>query len=130
MPFRALLSRHFQALSVLVAVVAAAPVQPTSLWATEFASLEAAASQAVQDTSAYARRQGWFPRDKALHFGVSAAASGGVYVWGRALGLGRWPSVVTSSVLVGAAGVLREVLDPQDQVNHVSRRFLSRRDLV
>ena len=89
-------------------------------------SLEAATSDTL---SAYDRRQAWFSRDKAYHFTISAVGAGGVYGLGREVGLNRWQSAALSAVLVGTVGVLREVVLVSDD-NYLSRRFLSRRDLV
>lgn len=87
-------------------------------------------SAAVDDSSAYAQRRGWFSRDKGLHFGISAVGAGGIYALSRQLGMGRWTSAAASALVVGTVGVLREVLDVDDQENYLSKRFLSRRDLA
>lgn len=87
-------------------------------------------SVAAQDTSEYAQQRGWFTRDKGLHFGISAVGAGGVYALGRELGLGRWASVAASALVMGSIGLAREVVDRDDHVNYVSRRFISGRDLV
>lgn len=86
-------------------------------------------SMAEQDTSAYAQRQSWFSRDKGLHFGISAVGAGGVYGVSRELGLSRWASAAASVFVMGTIGMAREVVDPHDS-NYLTRRFLSRRDLV
>jgi uncharacterized protein YfiM (DUF2279 family) len=59
----------------------------------------------------YGVPQTWTSRDKALHLGVSALAAGAVYAAGRAGGLERRPAAVLSAVVVGTAGLLREVAD-------------------
>lgn len=90
----------------------------------------AAASTLAADTlSRYEMRQAWLSRDKAYHFAISAAGSAGVYALARELGLGRRAAAVTSVLVVGAVGVMREVVGP-DPDNRLTRRFFSRRDLV
>lgn len=85
--------------------------------------------QAADAPSEYQRRQAWFSRDKLLHFGISAVGTGGVYAGGRGLGLSRRQAALASVVVVGAAGVWREV-GTTDGSDPLTRRKLSRRDLV
>lgn len=77
----------------------------------------------------YRNQQEWFSRDKLLHFGISAAGTGGLYAGGRRLGLSRRRAALASTLLVGAAGVWREVgtTDPDDPL---TRGHISRKDLV
>ncbi|HEV2147609.1 MAG TPA: hypothetical protein VGR37_09430 [Longimicrobiaceae bacterium] len=79
--------------------------------------------------SSYERQQAWFSRDKLYHFAISAAGTGALHAAGRKLGLPRGRSAVAAVLVVGAAGVWREVgtADPDDLV---TRQKLSRRDLV
>lgn len=77
----------------------------------------------------YERRQAWFSRDKLYHFGISAAGTGALYAGGLRLGLSRRQAALASTLLVGAAGVWREV-GTTDRADPLTRRKLSRRDLV
>jgi uncharacterized protein YfiM (DUF2279 family) len=72
----------------------------------------------------------WFSRDKIYHFSASGAAAAGVYVATRELGVGRRNAVASAVFLVGAAGVLREILDREDPGNLLTRQQFSRRDMV
>lgn len=71
----------------------------------------------------------WFSRDKFYHFTISAAGSGGVYSLGREMGLGRWQSAAAGIVIMGTAGVLREI-GTTDRTNLLTRTRISRKDLV
>jgi uncharacterized protein YfiM (DUF2279 family) len=77
----------------------------------------------------YRNQQEWFSRDKLLHFGISAAGTGGLYAGGRRLGLSRRQAALASTLVMGAAGVWREVgtTDPADPL---TRGHISRKDLV
>lgn len=85
---------------------------------------------APQAPSPYQTRQSWFSRDKGLHFGVSAVGAAGTYVLSRHLRLNRWQSAATATLFMGTVGLLREVVDPEDRANYLSRRLLSHKDLV
>lgn len=109
------------ALALLLASLALAPGRAAA--STTSATLPA-------DTlTRYERQQSWFSRDKAYHFGISAAGSAGVYALAREMGLGRWPAALASAVVVGGVGVLREVVSPRPG-DRLTRQFFSRRDLV
>src|SRR5688572_20779009 len=73
--------------------------------------------------------QGWFSRDKRLHFGISAVGSAGIYAVGVEAGLPRWQSAVVATGLMGALGMWREI-GTTDRENLVTRQKLSRKDLV
>ena len=90
----------------------------------------AGASAQGDAPSAYQTRQSWFSRDKGLHFGVSAVGAAGTYVLARQLRLSRWQSAASATLFMGTVGVLREVVDPEDRTNYLSRRLLSHKDLV
>ncbi|HEV2733204.1 MAG TPA: hypothetical protein VGV85_00150, partial [Longimicrobiaceae bacterium] len=77
----------------------------------------------------YAHQQGWFSRDKLYHFGISAVGAGGLYAGGRRLGLSRRQAALASTLVMGAAGVWREV-GTTDRADPLTRRKLSRKDLV
>lgn len=87
------------------------------------------AAARTEAVSAYELRQSWYSRDKIYHFGVSAAGSFGLYAGGRRLGLSRGQALAGAGLVMGAAGVWREVgtSDPHDRL---TRGKLSRRDLV
>ncbi|HEX2187937.1 MAG TPA: hypothetical protein VHG51_03515 [Longimicrobiaceae bacterium] len=111
----------------LVPLLAAAPVhaqaaEPAPPWRAS----AGASSGPIPD---YAGSHGWFTRDKLYHFGVSAAGSGALYAAGRRVGLGRREALAAAALVVGAAGVWREVgtSDPDDLL---TRQRASRRDLV
>ena len=89
----------------------------------------AAAAQVPADTSAYERQQSWFSWDKSLHFGISAAGAGLLYAAGREVGLDRWQAAGVSTLLVGAAGVWREV-GTSGRFNPRSGEELSWQDLT
>ena len=89
----------------------------------------AALAQETADSSAYARSQGWFSRDKGLHFGVSAAAAGGLYAAGVEGGIRRPYAAAASAALVGAAGLWREI-GTTEPGNLITREYLSGKDLV
>lgn len=94
--------------------------------------LDAAASGGAAsdpDPTLYELRQGWFSRDKAYHFGISAAGSAGLYTLDRAVGLNRWQSAAIAALAVGTAGVLRETLATSEP-QIFTQGHLSRRDLV
>ena len=86
-------------------------------------------AQAADASTEYERRQAWFSRDKLYHFGISAAGTGALYAGGRSLGLSRRQAALASTLVVGAAGVWREV-GTTDRSDPLTRRKLSRRDLV
>jgi uncharacterized protein YfiM (DUF2279 family) len=77
----------------------------------------------------YALGQTWFSRDKAYHFGISAAGAAGFYWAGRKLGLSRGWAVLGSAALMGGIGVLREIGN-RDRDNLLTRDHISRKDLV
>lgn len=87
------------------------------------------AAAAASDPAPPGDRQGWFTRDKLYHFGVSAAGSGALYAGGRRVGIGRGRALAASALVMGAAGVWREV-GTTDRADLLTRRRLSRRDLV
>jgi uncharacterized protein YfiM (DUF2279 family) len=95
------------ALFWLAACIAGAPRAAAQAHAPSL-GLVAAAGDTL---SPYGTRQTWTSRDKALHLTVSAAAAGAVYAAGRAGGLERRRAAVLSAVVVGTAGLLREVAD-------------------
>lgn len=77
--------------------------------------------------SPYGVRQTWASRDKAMHFAVSGVAAGGLYAAGRAVGMRRRDAAVTSAVLVGAAGVLREL---RDRSSAEPEKYFSEKDML
>ncbi|MEX2584609.1 MAG: hypothetical protein WD766_15175 [Gemmatimonadota bacterium] len=88
------------------------------------------AAQDADDTlTPYELRVGWLSRDKAYHFGLSAAGAGGLYALGREVGLGRWSSAVGAGLVMGTIGVLRELHDADDPHLLTTGKF-SRRDMV
>ncbi len=108
------------------------PVLLALLWLSLAAPLrgQAAAPPApAEGPSEYEREQAWFSRDKLLHFGISAVGTGGLYAGARRLGLSRWQSALASTLVMGAAGVWREV-GTTSRADPLTRRRLSRRDLV
>ena len=90
----------------------------------------AAADPGPDQLTPYQSGHGWFTRDKAYHFAISAVGSAAVYAAARELGLGRWPSVAISAVVTGTAGFLRETLDGDDPESLLTRAHFSRRDMV
>lgn len=77
----------------------------------------------------YRDRPGLFARDKFYHFGVSAVGSGALYAGGRRVGLGRLRALAASALVMGAAGVWREV-GTTDRDDLLTRQKASRGDLV
>lgn len=77
----------------------------------------------------YENGRSWFSRDKAYHFSVSAVGAGGVYAIGRGLGLSRVQSALASAVILGTAGIWREI-GTTDRTDLITRRHISEKDLV
>lgn len=73
--------------------------------------------------------EGWFSRDKRLHFGISAVGSAAIYVAGVEAGLPRWQSATLATGVMGALGVWREI-GTTDRENLITREKVSRQDLV
>lgn len=100
-----------------LALLAAGPTVPT------------ADAQTTDQLTPYQSGHGWFTRDKAYHFTLSAVGSAAAYAAGRELGLGRWPAVALSVVITGTAGFLRETFSSDDP-NLLTRSHFSRRDML
>jgi uncharacterized protein YfiM (DUF2279 family) len=77
----------------------------------------------------YDFRQSWLSRDKAYHLAGSAIGAAGLYALGRELGLGRLPSALGASLVVGTIGVLRETYDADDP-RLLNRNAFSRKDMA
>jgi uncharacterized protein YfiM (DUF2279 family) len=90
----------------------------------------AAAPDTVPGPTAYQLRHSWFSRDKAYHFLVSGAGAAAVYGAGRELGLSRRGAALGATLVVGAAGILREALAVDDETRLLSAELFSRRDMV
>jgi uncharacterized protein YfiM (DUF2279 family) len=118
---------HLAVLLVLLALPLAAPLhgQATEPVRTPARPLFGASA----GIPSYEHQQGWFSRDKLYHFGISAVGTGGLYAGGRRLGLSRWQAALASTLVMGAAGVWREV-GTTDRADPLTRRKLSRKDLV
>lgn len=76
------------------------------------------------------RGTSWFSRDKGCHFVISAVGASGMYTVARQVGIRALPAAAGAAAVMGAIGFTREVLQPRNPDNLVTRRFLSRRDLA
>jgi uncharacterized protein YfiM (DUF2279 family) len=88
-----------------------------------------ALGQDAGEIDLYQFRHGWFSRDKAYHFGVSAIGSAALYGLSRELGAGRWGAVVFSAGAMTTLGLFRELYD-EDSQRLLTRRGFSRKDVV
>lgn len=112
---------------LLVGALLCACIPPVAAQGQEIPRAAWSASARADTLSPYGVRQTWTSRDKALHFAVSGVAAGGLYAAGRAVGLRRRDAAVGSAVLVGAAGVLREL---RDRSSAEPDKYFSEKDLL